>query len=315
MVPTSKVKVMKSAKNELLLQIKKHWIFYIFLIPATVITLLFSYRPYIWLTMAFQDFSFKDGLFGSPFVGLQNFKDILDTPDFYRVLRNTIMINVLGLAIGFPVPILFALMINELRNDKFKRVTQTITYLPHFISWVIVAGLVYKILNEDIGIVNVILRAISGKTVAFLKEPKYFWWVFVLVSIWKEMGWNSIIYIAAMSGIDQELYDAATVDGATKLQKVRYITLPGIAPTIALMLILASGRLLSGASFEAVYPMRNPMINETAETIQIFNYTQGVLYNRYSYAAALDLAQAVVAFLLVCVVNYTIKKLRGYGLF
>lgn len=283
--------------------------------PAVILTILFAYRPYIWLIMAFQDFSFQKGLFGSPFVGLKNFKDILDTPDFYRVLRNTIVINVLGLVIGFPIPILFALMINELRSARFKKVTQTITYLPHFMSWVIVAGLVYKILNEDTGIINIILRAMTGKAIPFLSEPKYFWWLFVAVSIWKEMGWNSIIYIAAMLSIDPELYDAATVDGASKLQKVKYITLPGIAPTIALMLILAAGTLLSGASFEAIYTMRNPMINETAETIQVFNYTQGVLYNRYSYAAALDLAQAVVALLLVCIVNTTIKKLRGYGIF
>jgi putative aldouronate transport system permease protein len=291
----------------------------LFLLPALVFTAIFHYRPYLWVIMAFEDFTFAKGLWASRFVGLFHFREFLTSPDFYRVLRNTLAINGFAFLFGFPAPILLALLINELRSVPFKKTVQTVTYLPHFISWVVVAGLAYRMLDRDTGSVNLLLAWLGAPRVPFMREEGWFWPVITFLSVWKEAGWYSIIYLAALSAIDPQLYDAAMVDGATRRQRLIYITLPGIATTIAAMLVLTSGRLATGGgvipAFEALFNMNNPLVNQTGETISLHVYREGIWFSRYSYATAIGLSQSAVALLFVGVANSLAKRFRGYGIF
>lgn len=299
-------------------KIFKYKVMYLFLLPAIVLTFIFSYIPMFGVMMAFQDFKIKLGYFGSPFVGFKYFGQFLSNKDFYLALKNTLAINVLDIVIGFPLPIIFSLLLNEIKSNSFKRVTQTITYLPHFISWVVISGLFYRLLDYDSGSINFFINALGFDKVAFFRDPKYFWPILISLSIWKDLGWNSIIYLAAISGIDQEQYEAATVDGAGRLQKILHITLPGIAPTAALLLILTMGSLFastSSSSFDAVYNLRNPMVTSAAHVLDIYVYTEGIRFNRLSYAAAIGFAQSVLSFGMVALANSTSRKLKGYGAF
>lgn len=296
----------------------KYRILYVFLIPAVITTIVFSYIPMGGVMMAFQDFKIHLGYLGSPLVGFKHFQAFLRNKDFYLALKNTLIINSLNIAIGFPLPILFALLLNEIRSSAFKRITQTITYLPHFISWIVIAGLFYRLLDYSTGSANQLIVALGGERVAFFREPSYFWTILIGLSLWKDFGWNSIIYLAAITGIEVEQYEAATVDGATRLQKAVFITLPAIFPVIALMLILTIGSLFastSSSSFEAVYSLRNAMVNEASQVLDIYVYTEGIRFNRLPYAAAIGLAQSLVSFLMVCIANAASRRLRGYGAF
>lgn len=220
---------------------------------------------------------------------------------------------------GVIAPIILALMINEVKNAKFKSIVQTLTYLPHFLSWVIVAGLFYLILDEDMGIFNGIISSIGFEKIPVLREAKYFWTMIISTSIWKEIGYGSIIYLAALTSIDTALYEAATVDGASKWQQIKNVTIPGIMPTISVMLILTAGKIAKGGGlipgFDAILNMQNPMVYESALTLQVLSYFQGIVYYRYSYAAAIGIIESLVAFVFVFGSNYLAKKFRGYGLF
>ncbi|MFC4776121.1 ABC transporter permease [Paenibacillus sp. GCM10023252] len=288
---------------------------YLFLLPAVLVTFIFNYIPLVGVVMAFQDFNIVQGYFGSPFVGLDNFKNFLDNPDFYTALRNTLAMSFLLIIIGFPVPILFAIMINEMKNKAFKRIAQTLTYLPHFLSWVVISGLIYRMLEEYFGAVNLLLNALGLDKIAFLRDPDYFWGILVSGSIWKDMGWNSIIYLAAMAGIDPALYEAATIDGAGRWKKILYITLPGIAPVIGLLLIFNIGTLVGGASFDAVYNLHNPLVGEKAMTLDYFVYLEGIRQNNPSLASAVGLTFSLVSFGLVLTANLISKKVSGYRAF
>jgi putative aldouronate transport system permease protein len=302
-------------------KIRKYRTLYLFLLPAVILVLVFSYRPMVGALMAFQDFDILKGLWGSPFVGLENFRDFLDDPYFSNALRNILAINGLAIAIGFPLPIILALMIFSMKDGLFKRTTQTISYLPHFISWVVVAGLLYKVLDERAGIVNQLLTNLGAEPVAFLREPKYFWWIAVFTGVWKELGWLTILYLAALSAIEAEQYEAAMIDGANGRQKLIYITLPGILPTIILVLVFTLGTLINTKGFfvivpfDAIFNLRNPLISETANTLDFYIYQTGVLRFRYSYSAAIGLAQSMVAFVMVLSANWLSKKLKGFGAF
>lgn len=313
------IKLVNHHKRSLLERMWKHRTFYLFLLPAIVFTLIFFYRPYLWLSMAFQDFSFNAGLSGSPFVGLQNFKIMFANPDFLRALRNTLVINIAAFILGFPAPIIFALLLNELRTGAFKRVTQTITYMPHFVSWIIVSGLFYRLLDFENGTVNLILETFGFQAVPFMRKAALFQPMIILLSIWKEVGWYSIIYLASITSIDPNLYDAAQVDGASRLQQVFNVTIPGIANTISVMLVLTVGRIATGGgiipNFDAVYPMLNPFLYETGEILQVHTYTEGLTYGRLSYATAVGITQSAVALILVLLTNYRVKKVRQYGVY
>jgi putative aldouronate transport system permease protein len=267
--------------------------------------------------MAFMDYDFFDGFAGSPWVGLKHFVRFATGPDFWRVIRNTLAINGLSLIIGFPLPIIFALLINEMQHSGFRRTVQTITYLPHFVSWVIVAGLAYTILDSQTGAVNYVLESLGAEKYAFLREPGAFWPIIITAAIWKELGWGSIIFLAALSGIDPALYESSRIDGANRWQEVWHISLPGLLPTISVVLILTAGRIITGGglipSFEAVFNMGNPLLFQTAETVQIHVYYRGILGGDYSYATAVGLFQSLIAFIFVFGSNYLSKVFKGYG--
>lgn len=253
----------------------------------------------------------------NPWVGLKYFKQLISYHDFLRILRNTFSISLGALLFAFPAPIIFALMINELRANRFKKVIQTITYLPHFVSWVVVSGLFYFILDKDYGAFNDFLAFLGFERIPFFRRPDLFQPILILATIWKNTGWNSIIYLAALAGVDQEMYEAAKIDGASKLQEILYITLPSIIPTIMVVLIINTGRIMTGGGiipdFEAVFNMGNAMVSSTGETIAIHIYNEGFQMGRYSYATAFGLFQSIIAFIFVFGSNWLAKRLKGYG--
>ncbi len=305
-----------TGKGSLLHRLWKQKILYMFLLPAVAFTLIFNYRPMYGVVMAFQKYDILKGVFGSEFIGSANFREFLSNPDFYNALRNTAALSLLNLAICFPLPIIFAILINEFSWNRYKKIVQSVTYLPHFVSWIIVAGLLYRMLDQDTGIVNVFLQTIGYDTIGFFREPKYFWGIFITSSIWKELGWNSILYLSAMTSINPELYEAAFSDGAGRLRRIWHITLPGILPTISVLLILTvSSFFSSGGAFEPVLALRNPMVAQTSDIIDVYTYFRGIRMGDYGYATAIGLTQAVMSILLLFTANRGMKRLTGYSLF
>jgi putative aldouronate transport system permease protein len=299
-------------------RIQQYRTMYLFLVPAIIIVLVFNYWPMVGVSMAFEKYDLVKGMFNSPFVGLDNFKAFINDKAFWSALRNTLAINGLYLMIGFPLPIVVAIMIFSMKDTLFKRVTQTISYLPHFVSWVVIAGIVYKLLDVNSGIINLLIKNLGGTPVPFMREPGYFWWLATIVSIWKELGWNTIIYLAALSGIEAEQYEAAMVDGASGFQQLIYITLPGIAPIIGLMLIFTMGTLVSSSSatsFDSIYNLRNAIVASTADTLDYYIYAKGVLGVKYGLSTAAGLILSLISLFLVLGSNALSRRIRGYGAF
>lgn len=291
-------------------QFKLQRMLFLFMLPAFALVLVINYVPMVGLVMAFQNYKAALGWFGSEFVGFTHFQAFLSDPEFYRVLGNTLYISVLLMVFAFPAPILLALCLDNIPNPRFKRVTQTISYLPHFISWVVMAGLVYRMLEVDTGVVNALIRAVGGSTVPFMRDPNLFVPIIVIVDVLKEVGWNSIIFLAAITNIDPSLYDAATVDGAGKLKTIRYITLPGIGPTIGTMLILRVGSMMH-VNFDMIFNMRNPMVNNVANVLGTFVYEKGILRGLFPYATAVGLVQGLVSVALVFISLKIANKVSG----
>lgn len=277
-------------------------------LPGFLIFVLFKYVPLSGIIMAFEDYTFKGGLFGSEFVGLAHFKKMLQLPDFMNAFRNTITISLLKIVFGFPAPIILALIFNEIRNEKFKRITQTITYLPHFFSWVVMSGLLISILSPNSGIVNMIITFFGGKPIYFLANKTYFVPVLVISDIWKEIGWGSIVYLAALSAIPQEMYEACALDGASRLQRMVYVTLPGIASTVSVMLILKMGGILE-AGFDQIFNLYNASVMEVADIIDTYVYRMGIESFEYSFATAASLFKSVIALGAVLLTNFCANKL------
>ncbi|THF81621.1 ABC transporter permease [Cohnella fermenti] len=297
-------------------QVWEQKILYLFVLPALMATLVFSYGPMYGVIMAFQDYDILRGLGGSDFNGVANFNAFLSDPDFYRAVRNTAVLSTLNILVCFPLPIVFAILINEFGPARLKKLVQSITYLPHFISWVIVSGLLYRLLDQDTGAVNLLLHTLGVDKIGFFRDPQYFWGIFIVASIWKELGWSSILYLSAMTAINPELYEAALVDGASRFKRIWHITLPGILPTIVMLLILTIAAFFSGAGgFEPAYALRNPMVATHSDIIDIFAYFRGVRNGEYGYAAAIGLSQSIMAILFLFVSNKGLKKLTGYSLF
>ncbi len=296
---------------------KHKYLYLLFILPTILLLVLFNYRPMVGLVIAFQKFSLASGgFFSSPFIGWDNFRAFLQNPRFYQALHNTLGISILSLLIVFPLPILFALLLNEINKVSHKRIVQTITYLPHFISWVVVATMVYKVLDPNTGVINNFLKHLGLETIPFMREAKYFWGITIAASIWKELGWNAIIYIAAMTAIDPQLYEAAYMDGVNRWQNMWYITLPSIAQTIALLFILKVGTIVTSAGlFDAVYNLNNPMVNEKSYTLEMYAYYEGISFGKFAYATAITLTQAVIGFGMVVLSNQLYKKLTRKSVF
>lgn len=285
---------------------------YILLLPTIAFYIIYCYIPMFGNIMAFQDYNVAQGISGSKWVGLEHFRDFLTDYYFWRLLRNTLSINILGLIFSFPAPILLALLLNEIRCEGYKKSIQVITYMPHFISMVVIAAMVLDFVSAD-GIINSIRAALGLEKIMFMTDPDNFYPIYIISDIWQSVGWGSIIYIAAMSGVDQQLYEAAIVDGAGRFRLVWSITIPSILPTIMILLILRIGQMLD-VGFEKIMLLYNETIYEKADVISTYVYRRGIREMEYSYSTAVGLFNSVVNFLLLIFANRASRKLTDSGL-
>lgn len=281
---------------------------YLMMIPGLAFLILFKYVPMYGLTIAFQDFNIFAGITGSEWVGWANFQKLLGSSEFYQVFTNTLLISIYKLVFQFPIPILFAILLNEMRSMFVKRTIQTVIYLPHFLSWVVVSGLFVSILSTPGGLLNQVIQALGGEPIAFMMEKRFFRSVVVTSNIWKDAGYGAIVYIAAISGIDQEIYEAARVDGAGRIRQIIHITIPGLASTIVLMFILRLGQLLN-AGTEQILMMYNPVVYEVGDVIGTYVYRMGIGKMDYSFSTAVGLFESVVGFILLMSGNFLCRKL------
>lgn len=281
---------------------------YLLMLPGLAFLIIFKYVPMYGITIAFQDFNIFAGISGSEWVGWANFQKLFSSSEFYQVFRNTLLISLYKLVIQFPIPILIAILLNEIKNMFFKRTIQTVIYLPHFLSWVVVSGLFVGVLSTSSGIVNQLIQQLGGEPIAFMMDKSYFRSIVVASSIWKDSGYGAIVYIAAISGIDQETYEAARVDGAGRIRQIIHITLPGLSSTIVLMFILRLGQLLN-AGTEQILMMYNPVVYEVGDIIGSYVYRMGIGKMDYSFSTAVGLFESVIGFILLMSGNFLCRKL------
>nr|WP_258525642.1 sugar ABC transporter permease [Paenibacillus sp. YN15] len=283
------------------------------MIPGIVYFLAFKYAPMWGVVIAFQDYNVFAGITGSEWIGLKHFIDMFHDADFFNIFRNTLLISLYKLVWGFPGPIILALLLNEVRHMSYKRLIQTLAYLPHFLSWIIVAGILNNILSPSTGIVNEVLGWFGLEPVFFLADPSWFRTVLVASDIWKEIGWGAIVYLAALAGIDPQLYEAATVDGANKWHQLRHITLPALLPTVVILFILRLGHVLD-VGFEQVFVLYNPMVYGVADVIETYVYRVGLTQAQFSFSTAVGLFKSVIGLILVVASNKLAKKLGHDGI-
>lgn len=299
----------KKRKLSLLDILRKYWQLYLLFAPVVIWYILFCYEPMTNITIAFKKFSVIRGIAGSPWVGFKNFEQMFAAPMFWRAFRNTLIMSAQNLVFGFPAPIIFALLLNELSAPRFKKIVQTISYLPHFISWSVAGGLVYMLLALNTGTINNIIVALGGQQQNFIGMNSAFRIIVLVSSIWKSLGWSAIVYLAAITGVDEQLYEAAYIDGAGRMQRLWHVTLPGIRSTISVMLILQIGNLLS-VNFDQVYTLINEMVYETGETLDYYIYRVGLYStNNFSMATATGLIKSMIGFVLVLGTNLITKKI------
>lgn len=306
----------RSRASRLWAAVRLHKFYYLLIFPGVLYFLIFDYVPMAGIAIAFKEISPFDGLegiIGGEWVGLKHFERFLNSIYFWDVLGNTLIISLYKLVFGFPAPIILALLLNEVKNRLFQRTVQTVSYLPHFLSMVIVSGLVMNVLSTDGGLVNEIVRNFGGEPIHFLGSNDYFRSVLVTSHIWQQVGWGSILYLAALTGIDPQLYESAVLDGASKWRQVWHITLPGIAHVIVILLIFNVGGLLN-AGFEQIFLLYSPAVYETADIIDTYVYRQGLVQFEYSYAAAVGLFKSVIAAFLIVGTNYLSKRFGQDGL-
>jgi len=301
------VKIINQQKPGLLRRIWKMRAYYMLLLPFLAFIIVFKYVPMYGITLAFKDFKIRYGIMGSPWAGFKYFEQLFNSFSFYEVLRNTIVISLEKLIFCFPAPVILAVFINEIRNERVKKTFQTFSYLPHFISWIIAASFVKDIFALK-GPVNSIITSLGGEKIYFMADTRYFHSVLIMSNIWKSVGWSSIVYIAAITGIDQGLYEAAEIDGAKKMQLIWHITLPGIRTTIITLFILEIGKIMS-AGFDQIYNLYSPAVFSVADVLDTYTYRQGIEQTNYSYATAAGLFQNVIGFILVIISNVVVNKL------
>jgi putative aldouronate transport system permease protein len=295
-------------------QYKKCSYLFLMLLPVLIWYVIFCYVPMYGIVLAFKDFKPVLGIFDSPWVGFKNFELLWDPySGFVPAVRNTLIISFYHIVFGFPAPIILALLFNELRLQVFKRVAQTISYLPHFFSWVVMAGLLNVILSPSTGAVNVIIQWIGFDPIYFLGDKEWFRFTLITSGIWKEVGWGTIIYLAALASVDPHLYEAAVMDGASRWKQIWYITLPSLLPVISLLFILRIGHLLDGG-FDQIFNLYNPAVTEVSDIIDTFVYRAGLTSMQYSFATTVGLFKNVIAFMLILITNYVIKKSGQEGL-
>ncbi len=305
----SEIQIRRPSRIKLL---NKNKYLYALIALPVVYYLVFHYAPMYGIIVSFKDYNIVKGIMGSPWAGFKWYEKFLTDPYFWKVVRNTFLLSLENIIWGFPFPIIIALLLNEVRNRKFKKAIQSVTYLPHFISTVVVCGMLVSILSSD-GLVNNLIRALGGETKQFLMYPEYFRTIYVVSEIWQKAGWTSIIYLAALTGIDASILDAATIDGANRMQRIRHVTLPAITPTISTLLIMDLGKMMN-LGYEKVLLLYNGSTMETADIIATYVYRRGILQNSFSYATAVGLFQTVIGVVLLVMANKVSKKLSETSL-
>ena len=292
---------------------KQFWPLYLFLLPAFLDVFVFKYMPMYGLQIGFRDFKIRKGIWGSDWVGLKYFIKFIESPNFWPLLKNTLSISLNSLIFSFPVPILLALMINEIRQPHYKRIVQTITYAPHFLSLVAVVGLIKMLLALDSGLLNTLRVSLGMERLNFMTMESMYQPIYIISGIWQNMGWNSIIYLAALSAINVEMLEAAQIDGVNRFQKIWYLDLPTILPTIIILLIMRAGSLLS-VGHEKVLLLQNDMIKSVSEVISTYTYNIGILQAQYSYTTAIGLFNSVVNGIILVLVNWISKRVSSTSL-
>lgn len=299
-----------------LVYMKRYWILYVMLLLPIAFFIIFRYIPMGYIQIAFKDYSIVKSPWAMDWAannGFEYFIKAFSNRDFLYALRNTILLNFLDLLLGFPAPIILAILLNELAFKRFKKFTQTVVYMPHFLSWVIISGLALQLFAPTTGLVNIILNNMGFASIPFLNEPAYWVATYIFLGIWQSCGWNTIIYLAAIAGINPELYEASSVDGASRLRKIWHITLPGIRPTIIVLLILSLGHIL-GSDFERPYALRNTLVTEVSDVISIFVYNNGIRGLQFSLTTAVGLFQSVVGVIFLFGANALAKKSGERGI-
>ena len=282
---------------------------YLMLVPGILYYIIFHYAPMAGIVIAFKDFDIFSGIWSSEWVGFDHFRQLFGSDAFFRVFRNSLCVSFYKLAVCFPVPIVLAIMLNEVRNRKFQRTLQTVVYLPYFLSWVVIAGIVTNLLSPSDGIVNVLIKALGGAPVNFLASKEKFRTILVLSDLWHGMGWNTIIFLAALTNIDPQLYEAARIDGAGKLQQILHITLPGLKSTIIVLLLMKIGNLMNNG-FEQIFLLYNPNVYEVADVFETYVYRIGLVDTRYDFATAVGLFKSCISFVMLVCAN---KLARVFG--
>ena len=293
-------------------KIVRHKYIYLMLLPVVLYYAIFHYTPMYGMIIAFKNYSFGRGILGSPWVGFENFQMYFKSYYFFRLINNTLTINVMNILIGFPFPIIFALLLNELRKEKFKKAVQTLTYLPHFISLTVLCGIILDFFATG-GVINDLIEAVGGNRISFFTIKEYFKPIYIGTDIWQGFGWGSIIYLAALAGIDPTLYEAAIIDGAGRFKQAIHVTIPGILPTVIIMFILKFGHMMSLGS-QKILLLYNPAIYETSDVISTFVYRQGLQGAQYSYSTAVDLVSAVINVILLLSINAFSRKVSETSL-
>ncbi len=290
-------------------RVKRFWVafkrdryLHLLVLPAVVAVFIFSYIPMYGIQIAFKDYSFSKGILDSPWVGLANFTSFFESIYFWRLIRNTLLLSFLSLIFSFPIPIIFSLMLNEVRNRPFKNTIQTISYFPHFISTVIVVGMMHTLLSPETGMFNQLIEMLGGEPIAFMQSSAWFRPLYIISGIWQGFGWNSIIYLSALTGVAPELYEAAEIDGAGRFRKIWSISLPAIIPTVVIMLILAVGGLMN-VGYEKIILMYNPGIYEVSDVISTYVYRKSLQGGEFSFGTAVGLFNNVVNFIIIFIAN------------
>lgn len=293
--------------------LKRYWQLYIFLLPALIYFLVFHYGPMYGVQIAFKKYMPSLGITGSQWVGFTHFKKFFNSYYFTDLIKNTLGISIYELILGFPMPIILALVFNELKNGFFKKFAQTVTYAPHFISTVVIVGMLVSFLSPSTGVINHLIAGLGGNRQAFLEDPKWFKTIYVLSGIWQNTGWNTIIYMSALAGVNPELHEAAAIDGASRFQRLIYINLPALIPTMIILLIMNFGSIMS-MGYEKILLMQNPLNIASSNVISTFTYQQGLIDANYSYAAAVGLFNAAINAILLLTVNKITRKITNIGL-
>ena len=293
----------------------RDWRLYVMLILPVAFYLIFCYKPMVGVIIAFQKFNMFKGMWGSKWIGLENFKFVMGMPDFWPALKNTLWLNFLGLVAGFPVPIILAILLNEMRSIKVKKVSQTLLYLPHFLSWIIIGGMVLQIFSPKTGIINATLLRWGwiDKSIPFLTDGPNWQATYTLIGVWQSMGWGTILYLSAITGINMELFEAAKIDGANKLQQIWHVTLPGIRSTIVILLILNVGQMMN-ISFDRPQVLGNPQVRNFCDVLSTFVYRIGIQNSQFARATAVGLFQSVVGLILITGANIVARRFGEEGI-